>query len=541
MNQNTKIFLVITILFFSIYTLASDGHRSTSDEAFAQQQALRIVLQEPDPEFVLGESGNFFKYPEFWYPYQQDGGMKCNYGVLCYPAGIVFSASQVPFIFLNHHLDFITTESVVFTIEDFPDTHYVWWRNSAEPSHTFMQLFYGPFYISLSVGIFFLISRAFNYKITTSLALAFLLGLSTIFFAYSQTSFSSVPSVFFALAGFLYFKKFLDTRKILYSTISASFLIFGFMLRNDVVLLIIPMLIFFIIYTIKQKRKILKLLSFIIPLAIGYQFNKTIETMRYAINDTNLDRYHEFIGGSDFISDISNFIINHVTLNAGGMNTDIVEGFFGILFSPGAGLFIYVPIVLTVFFTFRDFFKREKGLSILCIAMSTMFVLEFSAFAYWQGYTAFPPKYLLTIIPFLLLPLGASIEKRGRKIFPIIFGLGVLGFLFNFVYIIQDVSWFVWGQPNASGLMSLAQGRSCELYICPEVTWTFQFSPLFTSIHSALVNLHPDVFLLKLLGIQYYLPLAISILSIQFYVLYRILKSGAISIAEHKKTVERDI
>ena len=460
---------------------------------------------------------------------------------MCYPAGIVFSASQVPFIFLNHHLDFITTESVVFTIEDFPDTHYVWWRNSAEPSHTFMQLFYGPFYISLSVGIFFLISRAFNYKITTSLALAFLLGLSTIFFAYSQTSFSSVPSVFFALAGFLYFKKFLDTRKILYSTISASFLIFGFMLRNDVVLLIIPMLIFFIIYTIKQKRKILKLLSFIIPLAIGYQFNKTIETMRYAINDTNLDRYHEFIGGSDFISDISNFIINHVTLNAGGMNTDIVEGFFGILFSPGAGLFIYVPIILTVFFTFRDFFKREKGLSILCIVMSTMFVLEFSAFAYWQAYTAFSPKYLLTIIPFLLLPLGASIEKRGRKIFPIIFGLGVLGFLFNFVYIIQDVVWFVWGQPNASGLMSLAQGRSCELYICPEVTWTFQFSPLFTSIHSALVNLHPDVFLLKLLGIQYYLPLAISILSIQFYVLYRILKSGAISIAEHKKTVERDI
>jgi len=173
--------------------------------------------------------------------------------------------------------------------------------------------------------------------------------------------------------------------------------------------------------------------------------------------------------------------------------------------------------------------------------MSTMFVLEFSAFAYWQAYTAFSPKYLLTIIPFLLLPLGASIEKRGRKIFPIIFGLGVLGFLFNFVYIIQDVVWFVWGQPNASGLMSLAQGRSCELYICPEVTWTFQFSPLFTSIHSALVNLHPDVFLLKLLGIQYYLPLAISILSIQFYVLYRILKSGAISIAEHKKTVERDI
>ena len=152
MNQNTKVFLVITILFFSIYSFASDGHRSTSDEDFAQQQALRIVLQEPDPEFVLGESGNFFKYPEFWYPHGQ--GPICNYGILCYPAGLVYSFTEVPFVFLNHHLNFITTESVVFTVDDFPDAHYVMWRNSAEPSITFMELFYSPLFSSLSASLF---------------------------------------------------------------------------------------------------------------------------------------------------------------------------------------------------------------------------------------------------------------------------------------------------------------------------------------------------------------------------------------------------
>ena len=191
MNQNTKVFLVITILFFSIYSFASDGHRATSDEDFAQQQALRIVLQEPDPEFVLGESGNWFKYPEFWFPNMPEGGTKCNYGILCYPAGLWHSFTEVPFIFINHHLNFLTTESVVFTVEDFPDAHYVWWRNSVEPSHTFMELFYGPFFSALAVGTFFLISRSFNYKITTSLSLAFILGLATIFFAYSQTSYNN--------------------------------------------------------------------------------------------------------------------------------------------------------------------------------------------------------------------------------------------------------------------------------------------------------------------------------------------------------------
>ena len=166
--------------------------------------------------------------------------------------------------------------------------------------------------------------------------------------------------------------------------------------------------------------------------------------------------------------------------------------------------------------------------------------MNFGTYSSWEGFTAFSPKYLYTIIPFLLLPLGASLEKRGRKILPIIFGLGILGFIFNFVNVIQDVSWFVWGQPGGlTGLMSLAQGRSCDLYICPEVTWTFQFSPLIMSIGLAINNLQHDLFLLKMLGIQYYLPLIISILSIQFYILYKIVKSNVTSIAQNKKNIKK--
>ena len=189
---------------------------------------------------------------------------------------------------------------------------------------------------------------------------------------------------------------------------------------------------------------------------VGYGFNRTIETMRF----------EKALLNSDVSSDFSILALGFA--RGGG---DFFEGIFGILFSPGAGLFIYVPILLTVFFTFTDFFKRDKKLTVLCLTICALFVLHFSSFPFWEGFTAFSPKYLYTIIPFLLLPLGASIEKRGKKILPIIFVLGGLGFLFNFVYIIQDVSWFVWGQPGGfEGLMSLAQGRSCDLYICPEVT-----------------------------------------------------------------------
>ena len=524
MNQNTKVFLVITILFFSIYSFASDGHRATSDEDFAQQQALRIVLQEPDPEFVLGESGNWFKYPEFWFPNMPEGGTKCNYGILCYPAGLWHSFAEVPFIFINHHLNFLTTESVVFTVEDFPDAHYVWWRNSVEPSHTFMELFYGPFFSALAVGTFFLISRSFNYKITTSLALAFILGLATIFFAYSQTSYNNTPSVCFMLAGFLFFRWFIDNQKILYLVVSAVLLVFGFMFRQDIIYVIIPLFFFLILSQIFQKtwtlksiiKKITKIIAFALPLLLGYEFNKTIESMRHATD--------VFSTSGNIGSDII-----HYTVGFGNKGILVADGIgqFGLLFGPGVGLFIYVPILLTAFFAFPDFFRKNKIFTVILLVIPSIFIIDFGSMNSWQGYTSWPPKYLYTIIPFLLLPLGASIEKRGKRILPIICVLAGLGLFFNFVYIIQDVSWFVWGQPGGfEGLMSLAQGRwpGCDLYICPEVTWTFQYSPLINSIYLALSNLHPDLFLLKLFGIQYYILTLVSVLSAEFYLLYRILK-----------------
>ena len=105
MNSNKKLFLVIFCLFFSIYAFSSDGHRSNSDESFLQEQALRIVLQEPDPDFVPGKSGNLFKYPQFWYP--RGDGATCAIGIFCYPVGIAHSFTAAPFVFLNHHFNFI--------------------------------------------------------------------------------------------------------------------------------------------------------------------------------------------------------------------------------------------------------------------------------------------------------------------------------------------------------------------------------------------------------------------------------------------------
>ena len=72
---------------------------------------------------------------------------------------------------------------------------------------------------------------------------------------------------------------------------------------------------------------------------------------------------------------------------------------------------------------------------------------------------AWGSRYLFMIIPFLLIPLGASLEKRNKKfMFVLLVTLGLLGIFFNIPYVTQDVAWFVWGQPGSqtTGLYSLS-------------------------------------------------------------------------------------
>ena len=62
-----------------------------------------------------------------------------------------------------------------------------------------------------------------------------------------------------------------------------------------------------------------------------------------------------------------------------------------------------------------------------------------------------------------MIPIAASIEKRMHFSFKIsVIFLGITGFLINLVYLLQDVSWFVWGffGSDERGLYSL--GRKAD-------------------------------------------------------------------------------
>lgn len=516
LNVDNKVFLLVFFITLTVFVFTNDGHRYTFDEDVAQKQSMNIAIQKPQPGYIEGQSRMLFEYPQY---FPHNDRPICKNGILCSQTPIGYGLTEVPFILLNKNLHIINND-IQWTSSDFNDPHYVWWRNTLqqEPDFVFLELFYGPVFSALSVGTFFLLCRAFNFTQKISTALSMLFGFTTTIWAYSETSLNVVPTTFFVLLGILFYRRFQNNQSITNLILCGVSLGYGFLTRHDVALLIVPLFVFFL-YDLKKKNdKIKKFFAFVIPTVASYGIYHIINIVR--------------IGTSTVSS--SSF--------GGEGSTPLHLGIFGLLLSPGVGLLIFAPILLTSFFSFPDFYKSHKPESLLFLSFAISFLIFYGSSGYWHGLNAWGARYLLIIVPFLLLPLGASLEKRKNvSLKTCIVILGGLGVFFNLIYLIQDVTWFVWGPmitENETGLYALGKYTKGLLWTHPLVLWTFEYSQLTYSILWAFTKLQPDIFLLKVWGIHTFTAIFATMLSIQTYFLYRLLrnKSDVIKQKENLQT-----
>ena len=512
-NYNKWYFILLVCLTFSVFLFTSDGHRYSFDEDVIQQQALWIATMTPHDDFILGESRALFQYPEY-FPYNTN--FVCLNGILCSQTYIGSSLVEIPFIFINQTFTLIDQDTVFFAAEDFGDPHYSYWRNSINPDFTFLELVFGPTFAALSVGVFFLVLRSYRLSFSTSIIISLLFAFSTTVWAYSQTSLNVVPAAFFILLGFYFFRKFLISSSKLNLLISSITLGFGFLVRPDTILFIIPLFFYFIFilfqrtigyYPSKIKNLVIYFPLFVIPLFSFYGLQKFVDLIRFGAGNTL-----EYVG----VINIINPAHHGVTI-----------GTFGMLFAPGVGLFIFAPILLTCFFSFPHFFQKHKGECILFIAILSCFILFYSQSHAWHGLNAWGERYLFAAMPFLLIPLGFSLEKFSSKRFTILLiCLGSLGVFFNISYLVNDVSWFIWGlMGSGKGLYELGHIETI-LWVHPLTLWTFEFSQLTHTIkylfYSLEKSLQLDIYLLKVLGPNLYSIFFILPTSVLVYFIIRL-------------------
>ena len=161
------------------------------------------------------------------------------------------------------------------------------------------------------------------------------------------------------------------------------------------------------------------------------------------------------------------------------------------------------------------------------ISFAVSFVFLYGANVYWHGFIGWGPRYLLPIVPFLILPLGASIEKRTNFFFKIpIILLGVVGFLINLVYLLQDVAYFVWGffGSDERGLYSLARQANDgvhDMWINPVIIWTFEYSQIVQPALWLFSKTQLDIFLAKIFGIEIFVVCLVIIIPVLFFMLVK--------------------
>ncbi|NLV73445.1 MAG: hypothetical protein GXY52_01985 [Chloroflexi bacterium] len=96
-------------------------------------------------------------------------------------------------------------------------------------------------------------------------------------------------------------------------------------------------------------------------------------------------------------------------------DSSILVGLHGLLLSTGKSIFLYsLPAVLSIpaFIYLMRSHRNEAVVFLLAIVSNLLF---YASLSYWHGDTAWGPRYLVPIEPYLVLPLGALLPTLWRR------------------------------------------------------------------------------------------------------------------------------
>lgn len=119
--------------------------------------------------------------------------------------------------------------------------------------------------------------------------------------------------------------------------------------------------------------------------------------------------------------------------------TQPVRTFLAILLSPGKGLLFYNPILAVLPFCLLAFLRQHKRTAVLLAAPILGNLFFYSLLLYWAGDYAWGPRYQVTILPLLALPLAAGILKlRSRPAKMAVGGLALVSVMVQLASVVYN-------------------------------------------------------------------------------------------------------
>jgi hypothetical protein len=265
-----------------------------------------------------------------------------------------------------------------------------------------VDLIFNPAVTALAAVLVMRLSKDLGYPLKTSVLASLLFGVGTIAWPYAKT-FNELPlGALFLLFSIIYLHKSASSGKNKTTLIAA--LSFGLaVIARFSLLMFLPIVIMYLglgIRKMTRRAVVVHLISFItvvllfLVLYLGYdylRFGSLLETGYGTFQDVSGPEY----SGS------------------------ILVGLYGLLFSSGAGLLIYCPIAVLFPSSIVKFSKQHRPEALLFTALFLESLLFYARLSngLWAGWNYWGPRYLLPVLPYIVLPISSMIDTSNKKNF----------------------------------------------------------------------------------------------------------------------------
>jgi hypothetical protein len=118
----------------------------------------------------------------------------------------------------------------------------------------------------------------------------------------------------------------------------------------------------------------------------------------------------------------------------------ILMGILGLLFSPGRSLFIYVPLAAAGVIALVELVRRDQSTAALFGSLVVSFLVVYGSLQYWDGLRGYGPRYLVPLLPLLIVPLVWWLGGDGRGRRPVLSVVVVVSVLAQLPGVLVDFS-----------------------------------------------------------------------------------------------------
>jgi hypothetical protein len=182
-------------------------------------------------------------------------------------------------------------------------------------------------------------------------------------------------------------------------------------------IVLVPIVSIFLLYTLRKSAGFAKAFA-------GLLVTSAVGVLLIAL-------YNQAAFGNPLVT--SEQAYQHASSLLGSFSYPLLDGLYLDLLSPLRGIFVFCPILVLGALGFYYIPRRRetKGEGVLLAACFLGILIPYAMWYNAIGGEAFGQRFLIPVIPFLLLPSGFVIEARGRGLAIVAYALYDVGVIFN--------------------------------------------------------------------------------------------------------------